>query len=191
MELTQEDFLRIVSRPTTQQIKEPEQVVVLGPNEHSGVIPGYVSPEAPVSTGEIVLNGHKYILRGTSTIVEYGGTSTFLNTPTLGIRNHELFYFESGTWTKLAGTNMQTVIEQSLVKKQEPVIKPIERAQVNNTSTLIKQVDQIHIEDRPVNVDHLTMQKFPDHQSLFDEPLMLLGLGILGMGIFILARENK
>ena len=53
MELIQEDFLCIV-RPTTQQIKEPEKVApVITAHEHSGVIPGYMS------TGEIVLNGHK------------------------------------------------------------------------------------------------------------------------------------
>lgn len=163
-----------------------------GGNQYSGKLPeNYTELSKDPSFGETSLNGHKYIITPNSQTVD----NELVNSPKLGIKNNQVYFFEpsNSSWNLLSSSDMEKVIIDSIFKKNSPIPEPntIEALQLNQNSPLIKQVNQILPDTRPINVDHLTTQKFQPHISLFEDKFALLGLGLLGVGIFMLIRDKK
>jgi hypothetical protein len=161
-------------------------------NQYSGSIPtNYEEQKKDPSDGTATLNGHKYVVGNGSSTVD----DEKLNSPTLGIRNDQVFYFDISTksWILLKGTDMEKVITQSITKKYEPKPLPnsVEALQLNQSSPLLQQIQQVGPDNRTIDTSQLTMQKFPQHISLFEDKFALLGLGLLGVGVFMLVNKEK
>lgn len=159
---------------------------------YSGSIPNnYEEQSKAPGDGSVTMHGIAYVVKDGQTTVN----GEKLNSPTLGIRNNEVFYYDVGgkQWILLGGTDVEKVIQQSIQKKTEPKPQPgtVEALQLNQSSPLIKQVQQIAPDQRPVDVSQLTQQKFPNRETLFQGPGALIGLGAIGFGIWMLINKEK
>ena len=173
-----------------------------GGNQYTGKIPDNYKPPEPVLNGDITMNTFHYVFSPDGATIN----GTPLNGLKLGQINGELYYYENGTWAKLQGSQMQRVLEQSvkdakLIPPNNPIIQNNPQLVPNNPQPNIPEIPQIipnginQIEqtvpvDRPIDTSQLTMQKFPYHQSLFENPIMVVGLFLVGFGVFNMMNKK-
>jgi hypothetical protein len=175
-----------LNRPSTIPIP------VKSDNSYSGSIEeNYEEQKKEPSDGSATLNGHKYIVGNGFASVD----DEKLNSPTLGIKNNQVYFFDvnNKSWTMLNGTDVEKVIVESIKKKYEPKPQPnsVEALQLNQSSPFIKQINQINPDNRAVDTSQLTEQKFPNRVTLFEDNFAIIGLGLLGMGIWMLINKEK
>lgn len=162
----------------------PEFLNSNGGNQTSGPLPPNYQPVKIEESGTITLNGFTYVF--TSDSASINGNK--INGIKLGSQNGVLMYYQGGGWIKLEGSDTQKLLEATVVKKIEvttpQIPKPVDPVEQIVNTPVIKQVEQIVPQDRSVNVDHLTMQKFPERKTLFENPLLIFGLAAIGVAVF-------
>lgn len=154
-----------------------------GGNQQSGQLSNGYQFLTPVEDGTVTLNGFTYDLKNHT----INGTRYNIK---LGVNNNVLYYGDnSGGWIKYEGSNTQKLLEGSVTQQQ--TTNPVNPLQVTNSVNVVEQivnpinqVQQVVSNDRPVDVSHLTMQKFPEKKTLFENPLLIFGLAAIGIAIF-------
>jgi hypothetical protein len=145
------------------------------PEQYSGKI-------GDSTTGIIVLNGYTYQVSNENSKIN----EMSINGLSLQIKNG-LIYLSNGK--EFNNSSEQKVIEEAYKRYKEkpiqvppppPILPPIQRPVEIET---VPNVDQ-----KETSVDHLTMSKFQEKNTLFDKPYMPL---VLVAGAFLLLSKLK
>lgn len=159
------------------------------PTQYSGSIkeePKHAEEEIR-DTGEYTLNGFRYAFSPNGSTIN----GVAVNNLKLALkRDGKLYYFDNGGWKPYDKSLMQTSVESTVAKKDDiPVAKP--PISVPPTQPIIEQIQQIVPVDRPISTEQLTMEKFNDKKTLFEQPASLLLLVGIGVGVFYLINNEK
>jgi hypothetical protein len=148
-----------------------------GGNSFSGGVPKEYEAPKYSETGEVTLDGHKYVISPNGATID----GVPINNLKLVISNGKLYINQGNGYYKAFETDsIKKILEDTFQKKDALPTVPPEIVQ----QPVIEQISQIVPQDRPIDVSHLISLKFEDKKTLFEQPATLVMLALAGVWIF-------